>query len=114
METKYIAIIVMIIIVGILLYYGFINFIKNKGLNNQQKSTIDINLLLEALGGIENIQDVSHSPSKLTVVLTNQSVVDIEKIQSLGASGVVEGKDTLAMIFGKQSALIAEDMKKYM
>ena len=114
METKYIAIIVMIIIVGILLYYGFINFIKNKGLNSQQKSTIDINLLLEALGGIENIQDVSHSPYKLTVVLTNQSVVDIEKIQSLGASGVVEGKDTLAMIFGKQSALIAEDMKKYM
>ena len=44
----------------------------------------------------------------------NQSVVDIEKIQSLGASGVVEGKDTLAMIFGKQSSLIAEDMKKYM
>lgn len=114
METKYIAIIIMIIIVGVLLYYGFINFIKNKGLNSQQKSTINIHLLLEALGGIENIQDVSHSQSKLTVVLMNQSLVDISKIQSLGASGIVEGKETLSMIFGKQSAFIAEDIKKSM
>lgn len=115
METKYIAIIIMIIIVGALLYYGFINFIKNKGLKNHQtQSTIDIDMLLNALGGIKNIQDVSHSPSKLTVILIDQSLVDIGTIQSLGASGVVEGKDTLSMIFGKQSALIAEDIKKHM
>ncbi|MCI9092816.1 MAG: hypothetical protein HFF36_03375 [Coprobacillus sp.] len=114
METKYIALIIMIIIVGVLLYYGFINLIKNKGLNTQHQSTVDIELLLNALGGVENIQDISYSSSKLTVLLINQDLVDITKIQNLGASGVVEGKNKLAMIFGKQSALIAEDMKKYM
>lgn len=115
METKYIAIIIMIIIVGVLLYYGFVNFIKNKGLKNQpSESSIDIDVLLKALGGIKNIQDVSHSPSKLTVILIDQTLVDIGTIQSLGASGVVEGKDTLSMIFGKQSALIADDIKRSM
>lgn len=115
METKYIAIIIMIIIVGVLLYYGFINFIKNKGLKNQpSQSSIDIEVLLKALGGVKNIQEVTHSPSKLTVILTDQSLADIGTIQNLGASGVVEGKETLSMIFGKQSALIAEDIKKRM
>lgn len=115
METKYIAIMIMIVIVGVLLYYGFVNFIKNKGLKNQlSESSIDIDKLVSALGGIKNIQDVTHSPSKLTVILIDQSVVDIGTIQNLGASGVVEGKDTLSMIFGKQSVLIAEDIKRCM
>lgn len=113
--TKYIAIAIMILIIAVLLYYGFIHFIKNKNLKNgQTESSIDIDKFLEALGGIDNISDVSHSPSKVTVILKNQSVVNIGVIQALGASGIVEGKETLSMIFGKQSALIAQDIKERM
>ena len=48
------------------------------------------------------------------MILKNQSIVNIGVIQALGASGIVEGKETLSMIFGKQSALIAQDIKERM
>ena len=115
MKTEYIAIIIMIIVALGLLYYGYNTFIKNKTLNQSTKaSSIDIDALIGALGGIENIKDVSFSPSKLTVVLENQSNLDIATIQSLGASGIVEGKNTLSMIFGRQSEDIAHDLKEQM
>lgn len=115
MKTEYIAIIIMIIVALGLLYYGYNMFIKNKTLKQSTKaSSIDVNALIEALGGIKNIQDVSFSPSKLTVVLDNQSNIDIATIQGLGASGIVEGKNTLSMIFGKESEHIAHDLKGQM
>lgn len=114
MKTEYIAIVIMILIASALLYYGFIHFIKSKKLKPQgTRSQIDIDVLVQALGGISNIEDVSHSPSKLTVIVKDRSLIQVATIQELGASGVVEGKNTLSMIFGKQSALIAEDLKNY-
>ena len=113
MKTQYIAIALMIVIALALLYYGFIHFIKSKGLKkNENHSSLDIDKLVEALGGIENIQDISHSPSKVTVILENHTLVNVANIQQLGASGIVEGKNSLSMIFGKQSPLIAEDLKR--
>lgn len=113
MKTEYIAIILMMIIALMLLYYGFISFIKSKGLKKQKfESTIDVRQLVQALGKSENILDVASSPSKVTVQLKDTSLVDAALVQSLGASGVVEGKDSLAMIFGRQSSAIAEDLRK--
>lgn len=113
MKTEYIAIVIMLIVAGILLYYGFISFIKNKSLNHDSEdSVIDIHALAQALGGIDNIKDITHTASKVSVKLHDQSSIDVKTIQSLGASGIVEGKETLSMIFGKQSSLIAKDLQK--
>ena len=107
----YIWIILGIIILAILIYLGFTHLIKNKEFKNTISSTIDLEALIKALGGIENVKEVSSSPSKLTVKLGNEKV-DIPAIQNLGASGIVEGNQSLSMIFGKQSPLIAEDLQK--
>ena len=60
-----------------------------------------------------NIKEVRSSASKVTVVLVNQQLVDIDKIKALGASGIVEGASSLAMIFGRQSENIAADLRRY-
>ncbi|WP_028044579.1 hypothetical protein [Candidatus Stoquefichus massiliensis] len=112
MEFEYVLIFIGIALAIILLYYGFTRFIKNKDLKQDVVSTIDVSALIKALGGKENIVDVKSSPSKLTVILKSHTGLDIEMIQSMGASGIVEGKENLSMIFGKQSALIAEDLKR--
>ena len=112
METVYIAIVLMMIVAAGLIYYGYSVFIKNKRLPNDRESTIDIDALIDALGGIDNIVGVDHSASKVSVELKDYTVVNIEKIQSLGASGIVEGQKAIAMIFGKQSVLIANDIMK--
>lgn len=92
MEFEYVLIFIGIALALILLYYGFTRFIKNKDLKQEVSSTVDIQKLLEALGGKDNITAVKSSPSKL----------------------IVEGKDNLSMIFGKQSVLIEDDLRKYL
>lgn len=114
MEIEYVLIFVGVILVLLLLYFGFTRLIKNRELNDKVVSTIDIDALINALGGKDNITDIKSSPSKLTVSLMNHDLVKVENIQQLGASGIVEGKENLSMIFGKQSSLIAEDLKKHL
>lgn len=114
MDFEYVLICIAIIVAVLLLYLGYTHFLKNRNLNQESVSNIDIKTLLTAIGGVENIIQVVSSPSKLTVNLKDHSVVNIEMIQSLGASGIVEGKKSLSMIFGKQSSLIEEDLKKQM
>lgn len=111
MEFEYVLIFIGVILAVLLLYFGFTRFIKNKNLNTKVVSTMDIDALMDALGGQDNIIDVKSSPSKLTVSLHDTKKIDVKKIQELGASGVVEGKNQLSMIFGKQSPLIEEDLK---
>jgi Phosphotransferase system IIB components len=111
MEFEYVLIGLGIIVAFILLYFGYTHLIKNKNLTNEQLSAIDINVLIKALGGKENIVQTKSTASKLTVSLLNHENIDMEKIKALGASGIVEGKENLTMIFGKQSQLIEEDLK---
>ena len=115
MKTEYIVIAVIAIVALVLLYYGYNTFVKNKDLKNGNfKSGIDVIKLLEALGGKDNMTNITSSPSKLTVSLKDHSLIQIDTIKALGATGIVQGKENLSMIFGKASALIAEDMKKLM
>lgn len=114
MEFQYVLIVIGVILAAFLLYYGFTRFIKNKNLSPKIVSTIDIEALVKALGGRSNIRDVKSSPSKLTVTIQDHQLIHIDDIQQLGASGIVEGKETITMIFGKQSPLIEEDLRNYM
>lgn len=115
MNIEYILIFAIIVIAAILLYVGFIHLIKNKNLNHTQThSSLDIDMLVQALGGQTNIREVRNTASKVTVVLTDFKQTHIEDIKSLGASGIVEGQESLSMIFGKQSENIAKDLKDYL
>ena len=99
------------VIVVIVAYFVFVTYMKKRKPKKVTQSHIDVNALIEALGGKENIISSSHSPSKLSVVLKDNHITDIEKIKSLGASGIVEGKDSLSLIFGKSSEAIDNDLK---
>ncbi len=112
MEFQYILIAIGVILALLLLYFGFTRFIKNKDLQQPTASTVDCYKLLGALGGQNNVTEVRSSPSKLTVGIKEHDKVQIDLIKELGASGIVEGANQLSMIFGKQSSLIEEDLKK--
>ena len=101
MEFQYVLIAIAIALVLLLLYFGFTRFIKNKNINPKVVSTVDI-------------QEVKSSPSKLTVLIHDHQLLNIDEIKRLGASGIVEGKESIAMIFGKQSPLIEEDLKHFL
>lgn len=65
----------------------------------------EANKLVEYLGGIKNITNMEVSVSRFKVTVKDTSKVNKEKIQKLGARGIVEIDNTLKIIF-------QEDAKK--
>ena len=71
---------------------------------------VEINKLIQYLGGKENILDTQINLSRLRVTLKDTSIVNKEGIQKLGAKGIVEIDNQLKIILGPNS----KQLKKYM
>ena len=76
---------------------------------NRKDFHIEINKLIQYLGGKENIEDVQINLSRLKVTVKDVSIVNKEGIQKLGAKGIVEIDNQLKIIFGSE----AVKLKKY-
>ena len=72
--------------------------------------SIEINKLIQCLGGKDNIIDSEVNMSRLKVILKNMEIVDKEGIQRLGVKGIVEIDNQLKIIFGPNS----KQLKKYL
>ena len=72
--------------------------------------SVEINKLIQYLGGKENIIDSQINLSRLKVTLKDVSIVNKEGIQKLGAKGIVEIDNELKIILGPNS----KQLKKYM
>ncbi len=72
--------------------------------------SVEINKLIQYLGGKENIIESQINLSRLKVVVKDVTKVDKDGIQKLGAKGIVEIDNELKIIFGPNS----KQLKKYM
>ena len=72
--------------------------------------SVEINKLIQYLGGKENIIESQINLSRLKVVVKDVTKVDKDGIQKLGAKGIVEIDNELKIILGPNS----KQIKKYM
>lgn len=77
---------------------------------NKKDFKLEINKLVDYLGGKDNILDTEVEMSRFKVTLKDVTKANKEGIMKLGAKGVVEIEDQLKIIFGKD----AKKLKKYM
>lgn len=70
---------------------------------------LELNKLVEYLGGKDNILSTETSLSRFKVTLKDVSLVNKEAIQKLGAKGIVEIDNQLKIILGSES----KQLKKY-
>ena len=70
---------------------------------------LELNKLVEYLGGKDNILSTETSLSRFKVTLKDVSLVNNEAIQKLGAKGIVEIDNQLKIILGSES----KQLKKY-
>ena len=64
---------------------------------------LELNKLVEYLGGKDNILSTETSLSRFKVTLKDVSLVNKEAIQKLGAKGIVEIDNQLKIILGSES-----------
>ena len=70
---------------------------------------LELNKLVDYLGGKENIINTETNMSRFIVTLKDVSIVNKEGIQKLGAKGIVEIENQLKIILGENS----KQLKKY-
>ena len=70
---------------------------------------IELNKLVEYLGGKDNIISTEINLSRFKVTLKDVSLADKEAITKLGAKGIVEIDNELKIILGSES----KELKKY-
>ena len=93
-----------IIIIGVLLIIAF-SIVKM----NKKDLKLELNKLVEFLGGKDNILDTEVEMSIFKVTLKDITKANKEGILKLGAKGVVEIDDQLKIILGPE----AKKIKKY-
>ena len=76
---------------------------------NKKDVKIDMNKLVEYLGGKDNIENSEVNLSRFIVTLKDIEKVDKDAIISLGAKGIVELDNQLKIILGPDS----KQLKKY-
>lgn len=95
---QYIVIIIILLIIAIAIT-------KSK----KKDFKIEVNKLVEYLGGRSNILEYEFNQSRFIVTLSNVDIVNKEGIQKLGAKGIVEIENQLKIIMGED----ARQLKKY-
>jgi glucose-like phosphotransferase system IIB component len=76
---------------------------------NKKDFKLEINKLVNLLGGKDNILETEAEMSRFKVTLKDISKANKEGIMKLGAKGVVEIEDQLKIIYGKN----AKELKRY-
>lgn len=77
--------------------------------SNKKDLKLELNKLVEYLGGKDNIVETEVEMSRFKVTLKDITKANKEGIIKLGAQGVVEIDDQLKIIFGSN----AKQLKKY-
>ncbi len=99
MIWKYIIIVLSLIFISLVI-------IKMK----RKDFSVEINKLIQYLGGKDNIIESQINLSRLKVIVKDVTKVDKDGIQKLGAKGIVEIDNELKIILGPNS----KQLKKYM
>ena len=77
--------------------------------STKQDAHLELNKLVDYLGGKDNILATEINLSRFKVTLKDVSIVNKEGIQKLGAKGIVEIDNQLKIILGPES----KQLKKY-
>ena len=84
---------------------------RKKGAPAKQVSTAAPDEWLEALGGKDNVLDVSSTGSRLTAKLKNKDLVNRDKLTELGVSSIVMMSDKITMVTNLDNQKIIENIK---
>jgi glucose-like phosphotransferase system IIB component len=93
------------IIIGVVLFIILLAVLKA----NRKDASMDLNKLVEYLGGKDNIIKTEVEMSRFKVTLKDVTKANKEGIQKLGAKGIVEIDNQLKIILDKES----KQLKKY-
>ena len=111
LKDKIIFILISIVTFGIypIVIKKSINKSKGESLSIDKKITIDVDKIIENLGGKNNIVGSEYTQNKIKIFFNDKTLINVEGLNVIkGISGVVAGSKNVSLIVGKQAKLIAD------
>jgi PTS system D-glucosamine-specific IIC component len=91
---------------------------KRRGESTDQSATTDKHrvsrLILEGLGGKENISGLDCCATRLRVTVVSESLVNDEKLRESGAAGILRRGNGVQVVYGPQVSVIKSELEDYM
>lgn len=84
------------------------------GSKEKESTSSQAALILEALGGKDNIVKLDACISRLRVGVKEIDKVDENRLKALGAAGVIKKGDGIQAVFGTKSSIIKEEIQELM
>ena len=80
---------------------------------NKKDVNIEMNKLVNYLGGKNNILNIEVNKSRCKITLEDISIVNKEAIQKIGAKGIVEIDNQLKIILGSDAKVLKKYIDEY-
>ena len=90
------------IVIGVVLLIILLAILKSM----RKNAHLEVNKLVDYLGGMDNIVDSQVNLSRFIVTLRDVTLANKEEIQKLGAKGIVEIDNQLKIILGSNSKVL--------
>ena len=100
------------IVVSIIILLGLLILITTSKKKVKMENNEYPQLLL-ALGGKENVSEVSFKGSRVSVILVDKKVIDKEMIKQQGVETIVVSNKKVTMVVGKKSEEIFNYLNNY-
>ncbi|MGL5630230.1 MAG: hypothetical protein ACRDCG_00470 [Mycoplasmoidaceae bacterium] len=72
----------------------------NQDIQVSNEVSIDVNQLINFLGGIDNIKDVRSTITTLKINFINKQIIKQDEIKKIGAKGIIISDNNIVMSFG--------------
>ena len=83
-------------------------------LKRKNKKPVDNSVWLLALGGLENIKEVTAIGSRLSLVLIDKEKIDREQLKTLGVTSVLTMSNKVTLVIEGEAERIASSIKNYL
>lgn len=108
---NYAWILCLVVVVLIVLTIVIIFLIKGRKKDNKKPLIAPPDEWVDALGGKENITDISATGSRLAVKLVDVNLVNREALTNLGVSSIVQMSGKLTLVTNLDNQKIVENIK---
>jgi len=103
---------IVLVILLVIFFLFILPLIKQKKIDESQQPKG--REWLNALGGTDNIIGLSSSRSRLSVELKDSSLIDQEKLKSMGASSIITMSQKIILVIDNQADKIKKTIEKYL
>lgn len=110
--TDYFIYMMIALVVIFVIWFLFAKVLKNKKPKemNVKDIPVDIDALINALGGKGNIKESVANGSKITFFVEKDDIIKVNTLKELGASGIIQSTGKITVIMGKFSEEISKIM----